>query len=341
MIGVQGMDLVRSTTEILKHCALKDGDEVVVYADTGKSPAIVQSFYAAALGLGVDPVLAVFPQRREMLVEPSRSALELMRSATMVVDCATDPWLYTKGLNAILDAGGRVLQVLAAEDSLARIVPNAAQIARAEAAAKMFEKASEVRIESAGGTDLKADSHGRPGWGQDGVVRKAGDWDSAATAIYAVAPLEDRMDGTVVLEPGDFVWTVPEPMDLRERITLTVDGGRLAKIDGGDQALRLERWLASFRDPNSYVIAHTGFGGDPRASRERPQEVESLEGGINIAFGGNLFRGLGGKTRAKSHVDIVMMKQSMYLDGELVVKDGTIVHPKLKLPRSGAPVRAG
>jgi 2,5-dihydroxypyridine 5,6-dioxygenase len=331
MIGVQGMDLVASTTRILRQCALEDGDEVVVYADTGKSPGIVQSFYAAALALGVDPILAVFPQRRAMLQEPSRSALELMKSSTMVVDCATDPWLYTKGLNAVLDAGSRVLQVLAEEPSLARMVPTEDLVRRAEAAARLFHAAKEVRIESSAGTNIVADCHGRPGWGQDGAVRKPGDWDSAATSIYAVAPLEDAMDGTMVLEPGDFVWTMPEPLHLRDRIRLTVEVGRLAKVDGGDQGLKLERWLASFQDSNSYVIAHTGFGGDPRASIDRPQEVESLEGGINIAFGGNLFRGLGGKTQAKSHVDIVVMRQSMYLDDELVVKDGTIVHPDLRI----------
>jgi leucyl aminopeptidase (aminopeptidase T) len=330
MFGIQNLDLTRSTTEILKHCDLKAGDEVTVYADTGKSPGLVQSFYASAISLGLEATLAVFAQRRKMLQEPSRSALALMKASTMVVDCATDAWLYTHGLNAILDAGGRVLQVLAAEDTLAKMIPNPGQVKRAEEAAKLFEKAKEVRIVSEAGTNITADCHGRPGWGQDGVVRKPGDWDSAATAIYAVAPLEDAMNGTMVLEPGDFVWTHPEPMTLREPIRLTVQGGRLIKVDGGDQALRLDRWLRAFHDPNSYVIAHTGFGGDPRASADFAQEVESIEGGINIAFGGNLFRGLGGKTKAKSHVDIVVMRQSMYLDDELVVKDGTIVHPKLK-----------
>src|SRR3972149_5404685 len=157
MIGVQGMDLVRSTTEILKQCELKQGDEVIVYADTGKAPGIVQSFYASALSLGVDPILAVFPQRRVMLQEPSLSALELMKKSTMVVDCATDPWLDTKGLNAVLDAGSRVLQVLAEEASLARMVPTKELVARAEAAARMFHSAKEVRIESAAGTNVTAD----------------------------------------------------------------------------------------------------------------------------------------------------------------------------------------
>ena len=330
MFGIQNLDLIRTTSEILKHCDLKPEDEVTIYADTGKSPGLVQSFYSSALALGLEATLAVFPQRRAMLREPSRSALELMKASKMVVDCATDAWLYTHGLNAILDTGGRVLQVLAEEDTLAKLVPTKGLVRRAEEAARLFENADEVRIVSDGGTEIKADCHGRPGWGQDGVVRKPGDWDSAATAIYAVAPLEEAMSGTMVLEPQDFIWTSPEPMILHQPIRLTVQNGRLVKVEGGDEALRLERWLNSFDDPNSYVIAHTGFGGDPRASIDRTQEVESIEGGINIAFGGNLFRGLGGKTRAKSHVDIVVMQQSMYLDDELVVKNGKIVHPKLK-----------
>lgn len=330
-MAVQGMDLVRSTRLILEHCGLKAGEEVVLYADTGKAPALVEAFFASALALGVEASLLVFPQRRRMLQEPTPAALAAMRTASMVVDLATDPWLYTKGLNRILDSGGRVLQVLASEATIAKMAPTQGLIRRAERAAGLFGKAREVRIVSDGGTDLVADCTGRPGWGQDGVVRNPGDWDSAATSIFACAPLEDRVDGTFVIEPGDFVWLTPREMLASERITLTIRGGRLTKVEGGSDARRLERWLAAFGDPNSYIFAHTGFGGDPRASLDEPQEAESIEGGINIAFGGNVFRGLGGKTLAKSHVDIVVMGQTMYLDGECVVKSGRIVHPDLAL----------
>jgi 2,5-dihydroxypyridine 5,6-dioxygenase len=333
---VHGMDLVRTTTTILRHCNLKPGDEVVLYADTGKSPALVDAFFAAAMAADVEPLLAIFPQRRAMLQEPSASALSSMKQATMVVDLATDPWLYTDGLNAILDAGGRVLQVLAAESTLAKMPPTAGLIRRAKAAADMFEKAKEVRIRSDGGTDLVANCQGRPGWGQDGVVREPGDWDSAGTSILACAPLEDEVNGAFVIEPGDFVWTIPREILVEEPITLTVESGRLTSVEGGEDAKRLARWLASFEDPNSYVFAHTGFGGDPRASIDQPLEAESIEGGINVAFGGNIFRGLGGRTKAKSHVDIVVMKQTMFLDDECVVKDGKIVHPDLAVEGSGA-----
>lgn len=328
---VEGMDLVRSTRQILDQCNLQPGDEVVLYADTGKAPALVQAFFAAAVALEVEPLLLTFPQRRKMLQEPGEAALTGMKAAEMVVDLATDPWLYTEGLNAILDAGGRVLQVLASEASLAKMTPTPDLIRRAERAAALFEAASEVRIVSDGGTDLVADATGRPGWGQDGVVRRPGDWDSAATSILACAPLEDAVEGTFVIEPGDFVWTMPKEVIASDPITLTVEAGRLTDIQGGSDARHLEAWLASFDDPNSYVFAHTGFGGDPRASLDEPQEVESIEGGINVAFGGNIFRGLGGTNKAKSHVDIVVLKQTLYLDDELVVENGEIVHPDLSM----------
>lgn len=325
------METLRSIHKILSLCDLQTGDELAIYTDTGKPPSLVEGFYGAALTLGVEPLLLMSPHPHRMLQEPSRSALAAMKSAPMVADLSSEQWLYTKGLDEILDAGGRVLQVLSTDQTLVKMTPTEDLVRRAEQAAALFTAAKEIRIMSDSGTDIVADCEGRPGSGQDGIVRKPGEWDSTPSAIFACAPIEESVEGTLVVEPGDFIWTYSQNILVSSRTRITIKEGRATAIEGGADAIRLEKWLASFQDPKSYVFAHTGFGGDPRASMDQPQEVESIEGMINVAFGANIFRGLAGKNKAKSHADIMVANHSMFLDDNSIVESGRIVHPSLAM----------
>lgn len=325
------LEALRSIRKILSLCELQPGDILAIYTDTGKSPALVEGFFGAALALELEPLMLTIPAPHRMLQEPSPPALLAMKGAKMVADLSSEQWLYTNGLNEILDSGGRVLQVLSTEHTLVKMTPTEALVQRAQRVAKMLTKAKEIRITSDNGTDVVANVEGRNGWGQDGIARRPGEWDSTPSSIFACAPIEGSVEGTLVVEPGDFVWTTPKEILVSEQMTIKLKKGRAAEIQGRADARMTGSWLASFGDPNSYVVAHTGFGGDPRASIDQAQEVESIEGCINFALGANIFRGLGGKNKAKSHLDIMLMKQSMFLDDECVVKDGKIVHPELAI----------
>lgn len=324
----KAIELTRVTHQTLELCNVSQDEWVVVYSDTSKDPDMVDAFFAAAHALAGEAThLMRAPQ--PLLAEPPDAMRDLLAAADMVVDLATNPWLYTYALNAIIDGGTRVLQVNSSVGTLGRLVPNNWKIARADAGAALFTRADEIEIDSEAGTHLTMRCADRSGWGQDGVVREPGDWDSTATSILAVAPLEDSLDGVLIIEPGDTIDTRPRRARAREAITLTLAGGRITDIQGGYEAHLFREWLAQWDDPNSYVIAHTGFGGDPRATPDDPSQWESIEGGINIAFGSNLFRGLAGANHARSHLDIVLLSHSMKINGETVVDNGRLIEPTM------------
>jgi 2,5-dihydroxypyridine 5,6-dioxygenase len=195
-----------------------------------------------------------------------------------------------------------------------------------DSGAALLSEGKEIRITSSAGTDLVASCVGRRANSQDGVVRKRGEWDSACTAIVGIAPLEDDVEGTVVVSEGDTVSMRPHKFVVETPIKLTVKKGRLVEALGGREARYVRDWLRSFEDPNSYVFAHTGFGTDPRAQvvANESAEWESVAGGVNIAFGSNIFRGLGGKNYAKSHMDIVLFETTMSAGNRKIVLDGKI-----------------
>jgi 2,5-dihydroxypyridine 5,6-dioxygenase len=325
----RSVELARATHETLKWSGVTSEDWAIVYSDTRKDPALVESFLTAASALAGEATLFVRPPQ-PLHAEPREGVRELLKRATIVIDLASNPWLYTHALNAVLDAGVRVLQVNASAASLTRLLPAEWKIQRAEAGASLFERANAIEITSAAGSHLTLRCDGRPGWGQDGLVRRPGDWDSATTSILAVAPLEDSLEGTLVIDVGDGLGIRPHRRRATSRVSLQIEAGRITSIEGDADADALRAWLASWDDPNSYVVSHTGFGGDPRASLDDPDEWESREGAVNLAFGSNLFRMLRGNNHARSHVDIVLFRHSMRLNGALVVDEGTLVDSQLR-----------
>lgn len=325
------LDLLQTAAKYLTFSKVKSGDKLVVYAFASKDRDLVDAFYAAAVQLGTDAMLSIVTTRK-FLQEPSRMAVELMKQADIVIDLPTVPWMYTKGLEEILDSGVRVLNVLASSESVAKLPPTDEIIQRSKRGAALFDKASSVRVVSKAGTNITMGCEGRPGLGQDGVAREPGEWDNATTAIIAVAPIEDQADGRLVLQRGDTIYMHPYKLISEGPVRITVRKGKIVTIEGGSEAMRMQQWLSSFNDPNSYVIGHTGFGGDPRAEVASMEitEWESLAGGVNVAFGSNMFRLLKGQNPAKSHMDIVLMNATMYLDDELVIEDGKFAHRDLK-----------
>jgi len=324
------LELVKNTRKTLELCELRPQEKVVVYSDTSRNQTLVNAFFTAAISLEADVALVVATPK-PLLEDLSPHVSTSMKAASLVIDVATNPWLYTKTMNDLLDGGVRVLGALASEDVVGRRPPTKQIVRIAEEGAKLFTNRKSVHVTSKSGTDYTVSGKGRPGYGQDGVVRKPGEWDNTSTSILAFAPIEDSMNGSVVVSPGDTMYFHPNRIIASTLTTITVKDGRITRIEGGSEGHLLDQWLGAFDDPNAFVVSHTGFGGDERATMATmdPLDWESHAGGINIAFGSNMFRLLQGKNSSKAHVDIVLKTATMSVDGEMTVKDGNIVHPSL------------
>jgi hypothetical protein len=241
----KAIELGRVTHRTLELCGVTRKESVIVYSDTSKDPDLVDAFFAAATAIASEATLVLRPPR-PMLTEPPNAIRDLLSGADLVVDMATHPWLYTYALNAILDSGARVLQVNASKAAVGKLTPSEWKIRRAEAGASLFTAANEIEITSAGGTHLRMRCDGRAGWGQDGVVVRPGDWDGAATNILAVAPLEDSLEGILVIDMGDTIAARPHRARTQEPLKLRIEAGRITAIEGQLEAQRLTNWFAAW-----------------------------------------------------------------------------------------------
>lgn len=320
--------------KVLRMCGLKPGLNVVIYSDTNRSKEITDAFFAACLNLGTDVIRLMTTPRTggvgEESRQPPRAAVEMMKKADFVIDLPTNHWVGTPVYSEVLDAGTYMLLSDSDEELIVRIAPTEETIRRTVNGAEMLTEAKTVRIVSRAGTDLTLSVEGRTCNAQTGVVGGNKKWDNFPSSLTEIAPVEDSANGTLVISPGDpiieFNRLVMDP------IKCVLKGGRIVKIEGGADAQVLKEWFEQWYDPNSYVTAHTGFGTHPMADLLSGQAMdwESLYGGINIAFGVNEGRILGGKNRAKSHIDIILRNADFYADDEILIKEGKFVHEALK-----------
>lgn len=320
-------ELFRSAQQTMRACRVEPQEKVVILADTAKNPATVDAFYTAALATGAEAVLVTMKASPLPLQDPPAPAVKAMVEADVVFDLASQPWLYTESTSIILGSGTRMLQVLVGDDTIIKRPPDEGIVRREQAARALLQGCETFRITSRFGTDIVMERGDRPIHTQGGFVDHPGDWDSLGVCLAAFAPPEDKADGTVALYGT--MYLPPQHLFITETpILVEVRAGRITGVHTDHrEAVLLDEWLKSWDDPNSYVIAHTGFGIDHRAELHPPDPGawESYLAGVNIAFGGNNIPQLGGKTACKSHFDTVLLEVDVEIDGRRVIEAGRFV----------------
>lgn len=328
-------DLVALFTEELKLCKVKPGETVLFYSTSQYArPEYIDATLAAARVLGAEAYA----------LEASGSEGKMLGTAFMTADLVVGQIpLYTDAHNAALARGTRTLMVGEVEQNLRRMFPNEAVMKRTHAGARRMGAAKEIRITDSAGSDFTLRKDGRKGHAQVGVSDRPGMWDHWPSGLVACGPLEESAQGVYVIQPGDVILGLR--VVCQNDVRITMDKGRLTKIEGGSDALMLREHLQKYvdaRDPKGnladpFRIAHAGWGTEHRAQwHTMGMDSESMYGSVMVSIGRNMFdakdelSGLGGKNYTPVHVDVCCRGKKLYLDGELIVDDTSrIVVPAL------------
>jgi aminopeptidase len=183
--------------------------------------------------------------------------------------------------------------------------------ARREQVRSKLAQTGKVRIASALGTDLRLRIDQRP-------VHV--DTDSMPGGEVYVAPHENSADGIVVIDRklirGIFV----------EQLRLTFSGGRLVEIDAPDQnGADLLRELLQASSGDKDLIAEFAIGLNPGITEPLGDIAldEKIGGSVHIAVGMN--ESFGGRNRSNLHLDMVILRPTVWLDGLPVIIDGRLI----------------
>ena len=312
------MELREIAKRMMVSCLnVRAGEQVLIVTDDKKLP-IGTALYNAAQDLGAEALLMTMTPRQVSGEEPPAAVAAAMKAADVVIAPMATSITHTRAKIEAAKAGARVATMPnITEDMFSQGAMTADYDQVMDLTLRVTElltKASTARIEK-DGCVLTLDLTGRPGIPSPGVYREKGQSGNLPSGEAYIAPLEDGSNGEMVID-GSMVGLgkLDEPLRVR------VDGGKLKEITGPG-AEKLGVLLANDRNA---TLCELGIGTN-HAARVTGiiLEDEKAYHTVHIAFGTNI--GFQGTNKADCHIDGVILNPTLYLDDQLILKDGEFV----------------
>ena len=314
------MDVIASAQAAVDCLAVGPEDEVLVLCNDP------QLLIADALGEAAGPrarsvrVLA-FPAGARHGEEPPAEVVAAMESASVIFAPTTFSLSHTAARVEATRRGIRMATMPGINDDVFRraLDVDYGELKRAgEALAAQLSAANFCRVRSRAGTDLTLDLTERYGISDDGDLSAAGAFGNLPAGEAFISPLETSGEGTIVYDGALGGYGL-----LENPVEVTVSGGRVVSAVGGAAG----PWLEATLDAGGEFgrsIAELGIGTNPAARLTgNVLEDEKALGTIHLAFGTSL--GIGGVNRSSVHIDGLVLRPTVELDGRVLMEDGTLV----------------
>ena len=192
---------------------------------------------------------------------------------------------------------------------------------RTQKLSKILTKGKKINIISKTGTNLNLFIQNRKANFCPGYVKKKGDLGSPPDIEVNISPREKMSKGIAYIN-GSI--THPKIKLLKKPIKLTITNGFITKIEGKNKKINiLLNKIFGKKKSKKRVLAECGIGLNPDAKLSGHMLTdEGSKGCIHLGFGAN--HTVGGKNKIDFHIDLVMKKTSLYIDGKLIINEGKL-----------------
>jgi leucyl aminopeptidase (aminopeptidase T) len=311
-------DLDRAVRAVVREClGVKKGEEALVVCNPA-TQRVGERLREEATDAGADAVLAVITERPSHGAEPPSAVAEAMAATDVLMAPTVQSLSHTGARKRATEVGVRCATLPGVtEEMLARVMSANMEGLRRKghAVAETLDRASEARITDGNGTELRLDLSGREAIPDAGELTERGAFGNLPCGEAFIAPVGG--EGTLVIDGSlASLGVVDEPVEL------VVEGGHLTSARGGQGMAFME--LLTVHGEDATTIAELGIGTNERATLTgEVLEDEKIQGTCHIAFGASA--GIGGTVQVPVHLDCVVMKPTVELDGEAVVRDGELL----------------
>jgi aminopeptidase len=313
-------DLERAVTAVIHDCmGVREGENVLVVANPATQQLAERLRDEAEAG-GGEAVLTVFAEREQHGVEPPDTVAAAMLKSDVLLAPTVQSLSHTAARKAATDAGARAGTLPGVtEEMLARVMSaDMAELRRRGwAVAEIMNQGREAHITCANGSDLRLNIDGRDAIPDNGELTEPGAFGNLPCGEGFVSPHHDSGGGTLVVDGVIASIGIPD-----EPVALTVEDGALVGASGemGEELMR--QLQAAGADGTR--VAELGVGTNEKAILTGELlEDEKILGTIHVAFGASA--GIGGEIQVPVHLDCVVMKPTLTVDGAEVVRDGELV----------------
>ena len=315
------MELKQIALQTLKNCmAVKKSEEVVIVVDTPLK-SIGEKFLEAAKELKSEAVLMEFLPRENNGEEPPPTVAGAMKNADVLMLITSRSLSHTQARHEACKAGARAASMpMVTEDMLTRTLAlDYTRLKdRCDKYAARLSEGSEVHLTTPAGTALTFSITGRKGYSDSGILHEKGDFGNLPAGEAFVAPVEGSASGILVIDGSMAgIGLVDEPLKIK------VKNGLAVEITGGESVAKLNAIVNKYGE-KARNIAELGIGTNSRAKLTGfTLEDEKIAGSCHIALGDNST--IGGNVVVDSHLDGVLLKPTLVIDGKKVIDEGRLV----------------
>ncbi len=315
------LNLKGSAMTVVKDCLAVQEDETVLIIVDEPLKQIGDAIFSAAKEVGAEVIVSEMIPRENHGAEPPVIIAEAMKHADVVIMPTSKSLSHTRARIEACNAGARAATMPDITEEMMQRTLKANYEGIKERGIKVAERLSkgkEVRVTAPNGTDIKMSIDGRDGHPDTGIYHNPGDFGNLPAGEAYIAPMEGTTEGIFVVDgsmSGREVHT--------EEIELMVKGGYVTKINGGFAAKKLIEIVEEY-GKEAYNIAELGIGTNDQAQLTgNILEDEKVLGTVHIAIGDN--SAMGGKVAVDSHLDGIIERPTVEIDGELIMKDGKLL----------------
>jgi len=306
----------------IKTCmGTKKEEKVLVITDEQKRE-IGYALYTNALRLGHQSLYIEMKSGKVNGEEPPEAVAELMQKFDVVLCPTAKSLTHTNARRVASAKGVRVATFPGITKDVMIRGMNADYNKISKLSIKLkgiLEKGSNVRVTSALGTDISFSIKGRTSYASKGLFHAKGESGNLPTGETFLAPVEGTSNGIFIVDGSMAGLGLIKNVN----ISIQVKDGYATEIKGGLLAIKLAKQLDEV-DKDARNIAEFGIGTNDSAKLSGILlEDEKVLGTIHIALGNNI--SMGGNVNVPIHLDGVIKKPTVYLDGKILMKDGKLL----------------
>ena len=325
--GNKIIDLVASLQ--LPFATVQRGEEVMVVTDTNMDPQICQAVMAVLRSKGADPTLMMYTPRAHHTAEPTRAVAQALQGCDICVFLTTTALAHSefsehRGNKGILLMEEATVEILTSPGCQLEEGDMQLILERERWVREFWMEGGDVHVTTPAGADLRAqlvktDKRSAKVKGildPEGERRGAGTWPFGECRV---TPLEGTGEGRVV---WDVCGHAP-PGRYGQPVVLTVERGRVVKIEGGKEADGVRRYLETYGDENSYAApAEISVGLNHKATiMGTVRNDKKALGTAHIAIGRS---DIGGTIVSATHFDGLMARPTITVNGRMFIKEGVL-----------------
>lgn len=304
---------------VLSTClGIRQKETVLIITDDNKLD-VAKRIEGAARKLSGEVLTMGMSPRSHHGEEPPRAVGEVMKEVDVIIIPTTMSLSHTDARKDACDAGARVASMpgitreMLSKGGMTADYEKVKDIS--ETLAEDLSKGGKLEIKTDEGTDFFAGITGRMAKSDSGIFTKVGQFGNLPAGEAFIAPLEGLSHGILAIDGS-----MGGIGRLKNPIKVSVEAGMVMDVqgDGG----RLKNTLDKFKNGDN--VAEIGIGTNPKAKIiGNVLEDEKVLGTIHVAFGDN--HTFGGDTRSDIHLDGIIKKPDIWLDGKIIMEKGRLL----------------